>query len=428
MPLASRSEKVEPIHSKVERLGQDGNLKALGEMLHEFNPFSVLKIDHYEIRHSNMLGWLLHPSENHGLGVHFLEKLLLEIINSGNAEEPIALPVAELREWNFVDSKVLREYKNIDVLVTSRSNRFVLLIENKIRAGLGKDQLQRYWDLVQQEFSGYRVIPVFLTLQGDQPDHIAYYSLSHAKVYELLKQTVSEREERLDPKVRDFLQYYLKLLGRVTMEDKKTQELAMAVYREHRDAIDFILEHAINHAYVSSGYHRAIESYKEQYRLISENDSIRRKLFNEFYKSKAEYWFVPDRFIEKMPILTNQWKSPFMMSYFFQKVDHTVKLHLEVGPLSNQEMRRKWLHYINDHGGKLFSIGSRALQKADGKYTKVRSASIRFSEWEDEDQAAEAIEQLFINFEFEDVNQEILNLLKRFQNEYGNFEGTSDSE
>ena len=38
--------------------------------LHEprkFNPFDVLRYADYEIRHSNVLAWLLQPGESHGL-------------------------------------------------------------------------------------------------------------------------------------------------------------------------------------------------------------------------------------------------------------------------------------------------------------------------------------------------------------------------
>ena len=32
------------------------------------NIFRILKVDNYEIRHSNFLAWLFDPAENHGLG------------------------------------------------------------------------------------------------------------------------------------------------------------------------------------------------------------------------------------------------------------------------------------------------------------------------------------------------------------------------
>ena len=40
------------------------------------NIFSILRIENAEIRHSNMLKWLLDPNENHGLGQAMLGHLL----------------------------------------------------------------------------------------------------------------------------------------------------------------------------------------------------------------------------------------------------------------------------------------------------------------------------------------------------------------
>lgn len=45
-----------------------------------FNLFDVLKISKAEIRHSNMLGWLLNPNENHGIGDAFLKAVVQEMV------------------------------------------------------------------------------------------------------------------------------------------------------------------------------------------------------------------------------------------------------------------------------------------------------------------------------------------------------------
>lgn len=41
-----------------------------------FNPFKILRVDKFEIRHSNVLSWLLNPSENHNLGSFLCEKTI----------------------------------------------------------------------------------------------------------------------------------------------------------------------------------------------------------------------------------------------------------------------------------------------------------------------------------------------------------------
>lgn len=56
------------------RFMQDADcLESLSKWTNELNIFDVLKISRAEIRHSNMLGWLMDPNENHGLGDSFLD-------------------------------------------------------------------------------------------------------------------------------------------------------------------------------------------------------------------------------------------------------------------------------------------------------------------------------------------------------------------
>ncbi|EAO55237.1 hypothetical protein RBTH_05381 [Bacillus thuringiensis serovar israelensis ATCC 35646] len=48
LSLLDNSIEFEKLHSKFTR----------------FNPFKILKVDKFEIRHSNMIAWLLEPTEN----------------------------------------------------------------------------------------------------------------------------------------------------------------------------------------------------------------------------------------------------------------------------------------------------------------------------------------------------------------------------
>ena len=58
--------------------------------LNEFNVFDVLKSVDYEIRHSNVLAWLLNPFESHMTGRRFFDALVrIEKANKelGNSNE-----------------------------------------------------------------------------------------------------------------------------------------------------------------------------------------------------------------------------------------------------------------------------------------------------------------------------------------------------
>ena len=55
------------------------DLDRLENLLEEFNIFETLKITHAEIRHSNVIAWLLNPTENHGLSNYFLKQLFKQL-------------------------------------------------------------------------------------------------------------------------------------------------------------------------------------------------------------------------------------------------------------------------------------------------------------------------------------------------------------
>ncbi|MEI3416245.1 MAG: PD-(D/E)XK nuclease family protein [Christensenellaceae bacterium] len=55
-------------------------LDSLTEWTKRFNLFDILKITRTEIRHSNMLAWLLNPNENHGLGDRVLRGLIRQTV------------------------------------------------------------------------------------------------------------------------------------------------------------------------------------------------------------------------------------------------------------------------------------------------------------------------------------------------------------
>lgn len=82
------------------------------------NIFQILSVSRNEIRHSNFLGWLLNPNENHGLGKLFLTKFLRGISISDIASE---LDEFNIEELNFNTVEIRREWKNIDLLLIFES-------------------------------------------------------------------------------------------------------------------------------------------------------------------------------------------------------------------------------------------------------------------------------------------------------------------
>ena len=129
-------------------------------LFNKFNIFETLKITNTEIRHSNVLGWLLNPVENHNLKGQFLERFIEDISQIGAHD-------LDLKSIDYDAFEVKREWQNIDILVFSRKSKLVIVIENKIWSSESSHQLEKYRNIVDSEFRDYHIIYVFLTPYGN---------------------------------------------------------------------------------------------------------------------------------------------------------------------------------------------------------------------------------------------------------------------
>ncbi len=167
---------------------QDDEVQRLSVLLNRFNPFDVLKVGSYELRHTNTLAWLLDPAENHGLGDTFLRAFIARL---GTPEEISKL--AERFETAADHSVTVRRevwlsqlkrdrlsltedgqagyiLKNgaIDILI--EGDGWILAIEAKLDSGEGDGQLQNYLEgLNKYASTDQHLVLVFLTIDGDEP-------------------------------------------------------------------------------------------------------------------------------------------------------------------------------------------------------------------------------------------------------------------
>ena len=119
-------------------------LDKLDGYMNKFNVFDVLKISKMEIRHSNMLAWLLNPKETHGLGDTFLRKFLQHCAKSYNTQNnDFKIDIIKASLMDCDDFLVSREWNNIEVLLVSSSNKIVICLENKIFSKESKHQLKK---------------------------------------------------------------------------------------------------------------------------------------------------------------------------------------------------------------------------------------------------------------------------------------------
>ena len=105
-----------------------------------FNIFEAIGLVKQEIRHSTTLAYFLSPNEKHGLQDSLIREILTDdhITQSLNNQSSLALKIALA---NFDDLSVRREDMIIDIIAESPANKIIVVIENKVDATEGRNQL-----------------------------------------------------------------------------------------------------------------------------------------------------------------------------------------------------------------------------------------------------------------------------------------------
>ena len=204
-----------------------------------FNLFDVLKISRAEIRHSNMLGWLLNPNENHGIGDRFLKAIIQEMVVNDTDGRYEVFQTLLLDLYSFT---LYREWKNIDILLISEEEQFLIAIENKVGAHEHDNQLDRYRKTLETEYPDYKKMFIFLTPDGDDPSDVENWDvLTYSSVAENLAKLKSSME--LQPDVELIIRNYLDVIRRDIVEDQQLVEVCNKIYAKHKKALDLIFEY-----------------------------------------------------------------------------------------------------------------------------------------------------------------------------------------
>lgn len=139
-------------------------LKQLDNWADDFNLFDVLKITNMEIRHSNILAWLFDPNENHGLGDSFIQSFMTKVVSKCDHNRYNSF---DLLLQDFYSYQIYREYHHMDLVLLSREEKTVCIIENKIWAGESPTQLNEYREKAKKEYLDCdNIIYIFLTPDG----------------------------------------------------------------------------------------------------------------------------------------------------------------------------------------------------------------------------------------------------------------------
>lgn len=336
-------------------------LEALNARLAQFNLFRVLRIEHAEIRHSHMLAWLLTPGESHGLGSLFLRRFLSRFLME-NEDVKVSLTPAKVELMPLDDVEVFREWHNVDILVHSATGNWSLIIENKVKARESLKQLERYRKKVESEFPGTEIIPVFLTLGGDDPSvegqAQGYVSLGHTQILEIADRISVQHRSRIPAAAAILIDHYLATLRRLTMSDPELVDLCKTIYRKHREAIDLIVEYGATSKVLDACEEKVIEF-------------VGKKLVT---RTGDRVWFLPREMALFPTEMAPGWgflpkPYPIMWWFYYYKDKGKLQLSMEIGPISDQDYRLRLVKKVKGAG----FIFSKYAFREKARFTRIVS-------------------------------------------------------
>ena len=185
----------------------------LEKWTNNFNLFRVLSIEHMEIKHSNILAWLLDPNENHNLGDLFLSEFLKLLVQ--DEEKPFDILFLDpytfsvYREESSKKESSKKESR-MDILLISQEKNTekgtIIVIENKIYSSESEGQLQKYKEGIEKKYPHYKKIFVFLTPDGRDGVDENWLPISYQNIYEILEKILQTHKGNLKKEVCLLLQ------------------------------------------------------------------------------------------------------------------------------------------------------------------------------------------------------------------------------
>lgn len=202
--------------------------------------FEIIGASKTEIRHSNFLAWILNPKASHSLGESFLKRFIREMVADSRA---IGISEIEVEQLDFNNVRILREWKNIDILIEFAD--FVFVIENKILSKEHSNQLSRYRKVIEKEYPNKKHVFCYLSPNGDESveENDKYVSISYFHIVDILERIMTVKGDSTGVKVSVYIQDYIKTLKKQVMETDESIDLARSIYKNHRELLDFIFEY-----------------------------------------------------------------------------------------------------------------------------------------------------------------------------------------
>ncbi|WKA53171.1 PD-(D/E)XK nuclease family protein [Planococcus shixiaomingii] len=343
-------------------------------------------------------------------------------------------------DWKVEREKLTAKKRYIDLLLTSEENKTVIIIENKFYSSQSHKQLDDYLEYVHNEFAGYTIIPVFLTLLDEEPANDQYWALNYADIAEVLEFILKFYKESVSGEVYVFLKNYLFVLQERFAPDEDRLLLAEAIFEQHGEAITYLyllnnsgikfLKHhqpfkvqlETLHAEEEQWMKKIYSASKETIDFIyTEGSLVLKKAFERFVQenrrfdiqlydaSKSYPSFIYPEWGRHADFLTQiNDKAPYWLGYgliiFMHRVGNDrLRMYIEIGNLE-YDHRIKLLEKLEENG---YSIKP-SSKTPNSMYTRIFTDQVEISDWTSIEAVQAALGKLTSSKKFDD-NMDLIN-------------------
>lgn len=343
------------------------NLEAL---LGEFNVFETLNIINAEIRHSSVLSWLLDPTANHGLGDYFLKQFLKHFVTTNKSILHDLISLFDIETFNFSNIEIRREWRNIDLLIIVENDNCKLLItiENKIKSSEHSSQLQRYREIINNDFKDYLKLFIYLTPENAIPSDENWLPFDYSTIANLIDTVVKNKNSTINEGVLDFIVQYNKILRRYIVGDSEVERICRMIYKKHKTALDLIFQYKPDVQLDIKEY--LIQKIQSTVPLISDQATktyirFSTQLFDEMIDNVSEGWTKTNR----------------ILLYELKNYEERLTLNLLIGP-GPDDYRMKLFSIFSDKQS-LFTLAKADKYIGKKYHTVFQRVILKKKDYED---------------------------------------------
>ncbi len=354
----------------------------LKEYYNSLDMASVYGVEKMEIKHSNVLKWLLEPGKNAGNKAisYFPIRKLLKLIQDKKFGDEY-FEKLNIDEMIFSDVKVMRERNNIDLLITLKLNeeKYVVVIENKLEYLIHDNQLQKYKDNISKKYESYQKLFVFLypgykliLEQQKEVDQAGYITITYQDIYDyILKDTLKLSN---DLEMNLILSYYIHTLscyssdtltGLITTDEEKDSLSSLFEDEKFLEMIDSLYRDEMNEY---SKFYRDnkvlfIQIFKK-YLFISEQSELTEKvksiLKNKSYILNGEPYNGIGTLLQKLFEILLENYSVEDLYDLIHLYPESVPLLIKTKEIGALPVHKNWYlnnpKYVEDRDGKKYYV------------------------------------------------------------------------